>query len=84
MNPILLTMSLCKGGPHLLAPSEIGPFSPSSLNYFLDAPQNNFLCSLNQIWFLPAPSTIVNLLPAVELIQKCITGRCLCETFLEH
>ncbi len=60
-----------EGSPALV---EIWPFSPSSLNYFLDAPQNKFLCSLNLFWYLPAPSTFVNLLPKLKSVLKCAIG----------
>ena len=55
------------GGPRLPAPFEIRPFSPGSLNYFLDAPQNNFSCPLHLFRYLPAPSTFVILFPELKI-----------------
>ncbi len=63
-----------RGGPRPAAPFEIWPFSPGSLNYFIGAPQNNFLCSLNLFWYLHAPSTFVNLLPELKSVLKCTIG----------
>ena len=67
-----------RGGPRLPAPFKIWPFSPGSLNYLLDAPQNNFSCSLNLFWYLPAPSTLVNLLPELKSVLKCRFSVFLC------
>ena len=80
---ILFTVSLhlwdpVRGGPWLLAPFEIWPFSPGFLNYFIGAPQNNFPCSLNLFWYLPAPITFVNLLPELKSVLKGTIGVFLC------
>ncbi len=66
-----------RGGPQLPAPFEISPFSPGSLNGFLDAPQKNFSCSLNLFLYLPAPSTFVNLLPELKLSPE-VYNWCIC------
>ncbi len=58
-------------------------FSRLPLNYFLDAPQNNFSCSLNLFWYLPAPSAFVNLLPELISVLKCTTGVCLIMSVLK-
>ena len=51
--------SLCMQGSWILAPFNIKPRSPGSLNYFLDAPQINFQCFL----FSPCSPRIFGLLP---------------------
>ncbi len=74
------------GGPQLPAPFEMWPFSPGFLNYFLDALQNNFSCSINLFWYLCVPSACVNLLPDVYnwciCVLKCRAKRG--EKFLRH
>ena len=57
-------LSLREGGG-VRCSLEIRPFSPGSLNDFLDAPQNN----------LPAQSTIVNLLPKLKSVLKDVLHR---------
>ena len=38
----------------------------------------NFSCSLNLFWYLPAPSTFVNLLLELKSVLKCAIGALLC------
>ncbi len=55
------------GGSRLPAPFKIKPWSPGSLNYFLNAPQINFQCSLN--YFLLSPCSLKNFCVAPYLIS---------------
>ncbi len=67
-----------RGVPGSRLPLKFDPFLPAPWIFFIDGPKNNFSCSLNLFWYLPAPSTFVNLLPELKSGPKRTVGVFLC------